>query len=96
MFMDVDHYRLLEWAITPLDTVERRAQYRSGRFANADRVKDLEMRYRWDLLWMARGSVRAHDSLDPIFDAGYKDAHIDTALRKIVTPLMEGATCQPS
>ena len=46
-------------------------------------VKDLDTRYRWDLYWMAGG---LHGVL-PDVTHDYKDAHIDTALRRIVAPL---------
>ena len=39
------------------DTDTRRAAYREGRYPCADRTKDLNMRYRWDLLWVAHGQM---------------------------------------
>lgn len=64
-------------AIGPLDTADNRAAYREGRFARADRTRDVDMRYRWDLYHASR--VR--------LDGDLTDAHIDTALRAIVAPL---------
>lgn len=65
--------------LTPLDTPEIRQAYREGRFPRADRVKDLDTRYRWDLYYFARGySVHSSD---------LTSNHIDTALRRIVPPL---------
>lgn len=75
--------------IAPLDTAERRQAYREGRFPRAEAVKDLDMRYRWDLYLAARVS----DVLDRWAggdDDGLTDAHIDTGLRRIVVPLGEG------
>ena len=74
-----------EWTsrIEPLDTIEMRDAYRAGNFPRADLVKDLDKRYRWDLLNAAmgwRGPCAA-------YDAGMNDTHIDTALRSIVDPL---------
>ena len=69
---------LLKEKIESLDTEERRLAYHEDRFPRADRTKDKDKRYRWDLLY----ATRQHEL---IYD--YKDAHIDTALRKIVPPL---------
>lgn len=69
-------------AIAPLDTDEMRAIYRAGDFPRADAVKDLDMRYRWDLYYAAEG-WRLTADLD-----GLSDAHIDTALRAVVRPLV--------
>ena len=74
--------------IAPLDTAERRQAYREGRFPRADKVRDLDMRYRWDLYYAARVS----DVLDRWGGGdgeGLTDAHIDTALRRIIPPLVE-------
>lgn len=70
-------------ALRPLDTPARRDAYRAGKFPRADKVRDLDKRYRWDLYWAA---VRAGNSL-PDSTHGYSDAHIDTALRRIVPAL---------
>jgi hypothetical protein len=70
-------------AITPQDTETVRATYRAGDFPRADRVKDLNKRYRWDLLHAA-GGWRLTTAL---YKAGASDAHIDTALRRIVPAL---------
>ena len=71
-------FAALEAAIRPLDTPERRAQYRRGEFPRAERCKDLSKRYRWDLLWKSEHFLNLPSDLD--------DSHIDTALRKIVAP----------
>lgn len=73
--------------IAPLDTAERRQAYREGRFPRSEAVKDLYVRYRWDLFYAGR--------LWDVFDRwgdndGLTDAHIDTALRRIVPALGEG------
>jgi hypothetical protein len=65
--------------LTPLDTPEIRQAYREGRFPRADRVKDLDTRYRWDLFYFARGYR--------VLPGDLTDSHIDTALRRIVPPL---------
>ena len=78
-----DDIETLNRILSPLDTDERREIYRNGDFPRAELVKDLNKRYRWDLYWSA---VRAGNSL-PDSTHGYNDAHIDTALRKIVSSL---------
>lgn len=69
--------------MAPADTPERRARYLAGDFPRADRVQDLDKRYRWDLFWekVNIGHLLPGPTL--------KDAHIDTALRKVVPPLKE-------
>ena len=66
--------------IAPLDTPERRARYIAGDFPRAAAVKDLDTRYRWDLFYAAR----PYD----LIPEGFTDARIDTALRRIVAPLV--------
>lgn len=68
--------------IGPLDTDATRGAYRSGDFPRADAVKDLDKRYRWDLLYASRFDVCGR-----IYPTGANDTHIDTALRAIVPPL---------
>jgi hypothetical protein len=75
------HFEALEAAIAPLDTPERRARYLAGDFKNADRCRDLALRYRWDLLWEAFPVKEWWTYLN--------DAHVDTALRRIVKDLVK-------
>lgn len=75
----------LAGAIQPADTPERREVYRKGMFARAHAVRDLDKRYRWDLLRICVSSRRICDVL--YTGAGLSDDHIDTALRRIVPPL---------
>lgn len=75
-----DHIRR---AIAPLDTPERREQYRTGNFPNSEKVIDLNMRYRWDL---------THDAQLTLFLCRdvYRyanDNNVDTVLRSIVPNL---------
>jgi len=83
----------LKNAVTPLDTPERRADYLAGRFSNADRCKDLEMRYRWDLLYAS--GIKVGDGVGVKGDidlyAYLDDTHIDSALRHLVPALKEKA-----
>lgn len=67
-------------AIAPFDTPERREAYRRGEFHKAHLVRNLDVRYRWDLFYASRAYRVLPD--DDIFDR-----HIDTALRRVVEPL---------
>ena len=81
MKMTSPTYTALHDAIQPVNTDHRRTAYREGRYPRAERTRDLDLRYRWDLLWTvvdrlpdaARREIRA-----------LNDTHIDTALRRIV------------
>lgn len=84
MKMSAALYDWLRAAIERYDTVTRRAAYREGRFPRADRTRDLNLRYRWDLLWTVYGMLP--DTLRPEL-SDLRDTHIDTALRRIVAPL---------
>lgn len=78
------HMQIIAKAIEPLDTPERRRVYLSGDFLRADQVQDLNKRYRWDLFFAA--------GLGHLSFPDYKDAHIDTVLRRFVPPL-RNPTC---
>jgi hypothetical protein len=71
----------LRAVVAPLDTAAMRDIYRARDIPRGELVKDINKRYRWDLMWSARG----HKVLQGIDD--YADAHIDTALRAVVPPL---------
>jgi hypothetical protein len=75
-----EHLEAMRSSIVPLDTDERRQRYINKDFPRSDAVKDLDMRYRWDLFWES-GAIAS------IQDMGYANAHIDTALRNIVSSL---------
>lgn len=70
--------------IERFDTETRRAAYREGRYPRSDRTKDVNLRYRWDLLWAVHG--RLPDTLRAELN-DLRDTHIDTALRRIVAQL---------
>lgn len=79
----------LKAAVSPLDTQQRREIYRTGKFPRAELVKDLNKRYRWDLLYASR--LKIGDGLgikgDVDLYAYLNDNHIDSALRSFVPPL---------
>ena len=72
-------------AIRPLDTPERRAAYLAGNFPRAALCKDREMRYRWDLMNAIPDYFPRF--VNPAYNLGCNDDHIDTALRKVVPKL---------
>jgi hypothetical protein len=78
-----DHYDYIKQVIKPIDTEYRRNLYRNRQFPNAERTKDLDMRYRWDLLYTCCTSKWVCDNLYPYMN----DSHIETALKRIVSPL---------
>lgn len=79
MRMTTEDFTKLAAAVAPLDTSERRWSYAAGTFPHVRPVTDLSRRYRWDLFWEAEG-IEA-------IGVRYADAHIDTALRRIVPML---------
>ena len=81
MKLDRDTLDRMRDAIAPLDTPQTRERYRAGDFPRADAVRDLDKRYRWDLFSAAGGYRTLPDDDDII------DAHIYTALRRIVPSL---------
>jgi hypothetical protein len=88
MKLDTATVQALRERIAPLDTEETRQAYRDGRFPRADKVKDLDMRYRWDLFYAARGTdIIRPDSESIVSSRGITSDHIDTALRRIVPSL---------
>lgn len=78
-----EHLAKLKALIEPLDTEARRTQYLKGDFHNADKVRDLNKRYRWDLFWLADGKATTVKEMYVYMN----DDHIDTALKSIVKDL---------
>lgn len=84
MKMSSEYFDALQKVIGATDTAETRAQYIAGDFPRSDRVKDLDKRYRWDQFWHAQRELAAAGIRIP---ADLADAHIETALKRIVSPL---------
>lgn len=84
MRMSQDHFLQLKNSIEPLDTEERRNRYLSGDFPRSSSTKNLALRYRWDLFWEAK---KSNGRMFPV--GAYMDAHIDTALRRIIPELTD-------
>lgn len=95
MKVNKGEFEKIEALLKREDTEDRREKYRAGQFPRAAAVKDLDMRYRWDLFWMRLDQARREDDTEVIdFLTAYgADAHMDTVLRRIVRPLPDkGAT----
>lgn len=94
MKLDTATVEALRDRIAPLDTEAAREAYRAGRFPRADKVRDLDKRYRWDLFYAAKGSDVIDEPRAGVIVRGGESVrgtitsdHIDTALRRIVAPL---------
>jgi hypothetical protein len=79
MKLSADIRQQLAERISQYDSEQTRNRYRTGQFPRADRVQDVNRRYRWDLFYAAKGYELMPDDI--------VNAHIDTALRRIVAPL---------
>jgi hypothetical protein len=75
MKMTEQHFTHMQQALSPLDTQERRAAYESAALTT--------LRYQWDLVRGAGLMQWLCDFLYPYLN----DAHIQTALNRIVKPL---------
>jgi hypothetical protein len=83
--MKPEHFARLEALVKPWDVQQCRDKYRRLDFPRADRCKDLNQRYRWDLVWMIQPEDR--NQLFKELHEYLNDDHVDTALKKIVPPL---------
>jgi hypothetical protein len=88
-----DHRAIIADAIAAAgyDTDDIRDRYRARDIPRGALVQDIDKRFRWDL-FHASGLVTMPDGsvanlCGMLYDAGYNDVHIDTALRSIVAPL---------
>lgn len=84
--MKIPQYTFERWreAIAPLDTPELRARYLARDIPRAHTVRDINVRYKFDLLWSAIDSGKiAYGETN-----GYNSAHISTALGRIVPKLV--------
>jgi hypothetical protein len=71
---------------TGLSESDIRDRYRARQIPRGDLVQDIDKRFRWDLYWAAARHAPDNAGM-PDSRFGYNDAHIDTALRSIVSPL---------
>lgn len=75
-----EHLTALAELVRPFDTEPTRERYRRRDFPRSEAVKDVDRRYRFDLFYAARG-------WSAFGDADYTDAHIETALKRVVPAL---------
>lgn len=83
--MSTEHQNRVAACIAPLNTDENRAAYREGRFPRAELCKDVDKRFRWDLLHAGQHTDR--ELLTDIYAAGCNDVNIDSVLRGLVAAL---------
>ena len=82
MKIKAEHLEYLNAHINPVDAATIEA-YQTGQFPRADRVKDLQKRFAWDLLYSRVGATWVCDNLSPYLN----DSHINSALNSIVPKL---------
>lgn len=83
-----EHLQALRDAIIPIDTHERRQKYLDNQFSYADRCKDRELRFRWDLLKDAGIKIGDGKGMSGLPLYSYlNDVHINTALKSFIPPL---------
>ena len=89
MKITTEDFNKLKEAIEKVDTPENRQLYISGKFSRSDNVKDLNLRYRWDMLHLCK--LRIGDGIGTKGDLDLysymNDTHVDTALKAIIKPL---------
>lgn len=85
MKMSPELFQAIKEAIDPLNTPENRERYRTGNYPRSENTKDVNMRYRWDLMWAAFWPNSTEEQRKEFNEP--KDTHIDTALRRIVAHL---------
>ncbi len=84
MKMTKEHYNTLRALIAELleQYPDTPMHYRNGNFPRAHAVKNLNVRFRWDLFFASTNTSFRSALYDYL-----NDAHIDTALRRIVKPI---------
>lgn len=84
MKIQPDHYQRLCDAVQQVADANDLDAYRS-QLADDPRVKDIDKRLRWDILYAIPADIR-HDLMDDLYSY-CNDAHIDTALRRAMSNL---------
>ena len=76
---------IIEPYIMALNTEQNRQAYRDGKFHNADKVKDINMRFRFDVLYAIPSNVR-----NEFYRQAYKignDSHVNSLLKSLIKDL---------
>ena len=81
MKIKAEHYEHMKQAISKVDK-EIAASHKAS-LKDDPRVKDIDKRFRWDLLYAAKLSIWMCDNLYSYMN----DDHVDTALKNIVKEL---------
>jgi len=80
------HVQILKDRMLPLINDKVIDSYQSGKFRGAEKVKDLNKRFRWDVFYAS--GTRIGDGVGISSNCGiegdYNDIHIDTALRSFI------------
>ncbi len=76
---------IIEPYIMALNTEQNRQLYRDRKFHNADKVKDINTRFRFDVLYAIPSSVR-NDFYSKAYKLG-NDKHISSLLKSMIADL---------
>jgi len=91
MKMKKEHYNILKSSIEDVLKNVGPAllqEYENGKFPREDKVKDLNLRFRWDLFYFVRPKIESSGKKLNLYDY-LNDSHIDTALRKICPRILK-------
>ena len=91
MKMKQEHYNILKSSIE--DVLKNMGpallqEYETGKFPRADKVKDLNVRFRWDLFHFIWSKMERSGKKLNLYDY-LNDTHIDTALRRICPKIIK-------
>ena len=76
---------VIEPYIMALNTEQNRQLYRDGKFHNADKVTDINTRFRFDVLYAIPSSVR-NDFYSQAYKLG-NDTHVNSLLKSMIKDL---------
>lgn len=73
--------------VNQLNTTENRRRYIAGDFPRADKVKDLNVRFRFDVLYAIPAKIR-HPIMDRARELGGNDTHVASLLKSMIHDLV--------
>ena len=76
---------IIEPYIMALNTEQNRQAYKDGNFHNADKVTDINTRFRFDVLYAIPSSVR-NDFYSKAYKLG-NDTHVNSLLKSLIKDL---------
>lgn len=76
---------IIEPYILALNTEQNRQLYKDGNFHNADKVKDINTRFRFDILYAIPSNVR-NDFYSKAYKIG-NDNHVNSLLKSLIKDL---------